>query len=175
MREVITCANLIVGKDGSTTLLGSSIGLSTQADRSRFKALRQKSDLILIGGNTARREPYKRTPIPLYILTHSKVRLQPKNQLAKQFSLSPAELISEIANNFEPTKTTPINLLIEAGPKLLLEMVRQGLIDNLYLTVNQEKGGENQISISDLTKSFKLISSEEISPCQFRYYKKLAN
>jgi hypothetical protein len=54
-------------------------------------------------------------------------------------------------------------------------MVRQGLIDNLYLTVNQEKSGENQISIADLTKSFKLISSEEISPCQFRYYKKLAN
>jgi riboflavin biosynthesis pyrimidine reductase len=101
--------------------------------------------------------------------------LQPKNQLAKQFSLSPAEVISEIASNFEIAKTKPINLLIEAGPKLLLEMVRQGLIDNLYLTVNQEKGGENQISISDLTKSFELISSEEISPCQFRYYKKLAN
>ncbi|NDI26033.1 MAG: pyrimidine reductase, partial [Actinobacteria bacterium] len=96
MRSVITTANLIVGKDGSTTLAGSSIGLSTDEDRRRFHELRSKNDLILIGGNTARREPYKRTPIPLYILTHTKVRLQPKNQLAKQFTLSPSELINQL-------------------------------------------------------------------------------
>ena len=65
MPKVITTANLIVGKDGSTTKSGSSIGLSTDEDRTRFKALRDKNHLILIGGNTARREPYKRTPIPL--------------------------------------------------------------------------------------------------------------
>ena len=93
MRQVIVSANLIVGIDGSTTANGSSIGLSNDEDRRRFHQLREKSDLIVIGGNTARREPYKRTPVPLYILTHSKVRLQPKNQLAKQFQLTPGQLI----------------------------------------------------------------------------------
>jgi riboflavin biosynthesis pyrimidine reductase len=171
---VITTANLIVGKDGSTTKSGSSIGLSTDEDRNRFKALRDKSDLILIGGNTARREPYKRTPIPLYILTHTKVRLQPKNQLAKQFTLTPLQMIEEIATNFNPSQTSPINLLIEAGPTLLLQMIDQGLVDHLYLTINQQAVGENPISISELTDSFELISSEELPPCQFNYYKKLA-
>ncbi|NDD79304.1 MAG: pyrimidine reductase, partial [Actinobacteria bacterium] len=90
MNLVKVSANLIVGSDGSTSINGSSMGLSNDEDRRRFQQLRQKSDLIVIGGNTARREPYKRTPVPLYILTHSKIKLQPKNQLAKQFQLTPS-------------------------------------------------------------------------------------
>ena len=173
MRSVITSANLIVGADGSTTLAGSSIGLSTEEDRRRFHELRSKNDLILIGGNTARREPYKRTPIPLYILTHTKVRLQPKNQLVKQFALTPAAMIEEIKSSFNPDQSAPINLLVEAGPALLIRMVEAGLIDNLYLTINLEKTGENLISITDLTNGFELISRENITPCDFLYYKKL--
>ena len=173
MKPVIVTANLIVGKDGSTSKSGSSTPLSTQEDRDRFNALRLKNDLILIGGNTARREPYKRTPIPLYILTHTKVRLQPKNQLAKQFSLSAKEMIAEICTKFENGKEV-INLLVEAGPSLLTQMISDSLIDQLYLTVNLDLNGDNQISISDLTSSFELVESEIVGSCEFRIYKKLA-
>lgn len=174
MREIIATANLIVGSDGSTTANNSSIGLSTDEDRLRFKQLRSKSDLILIGGNTARREPYKRTPVPLYILTHAKVRLQPKNQLAKQFSMEITDLFSEISNNFSPIETTsPINLLVEAGPILLQEMIELSLINHLYLTKNLEKSGENKISIEELTATFKLISNERVGACEFMHYQKL--
>jgi riboflavin biosynthesis pyrimidine reductase len=174
VREIIATANLIVGSDGSTTANNSSIGLSTDEDRLRFKQLRSKSDLILIGGNTARREPYKRTPVPLYILTHAKVRLQPKNQLAKQFSMGITDLFSEISNNFSPIKTTsPINLLVEAGPILLQEMIELSLINHLYLTKNLEKSGENKISIEELTATFKLISNERVGACEFAHYQKL--
>jgi riboflavin biosynthesis pyrimidine reductase len=173
VREIITTANLIVGKDGSTTTNNSSIGLSTDEDRARFKQLRSKSDLILIGGNTARREPYKKTPIPLYILTHAKVRLQPKNQLAKQFSINITELLSEISSNFPPTESnSPINLLVEAGPILLKQMIDLSLIQNLYLTKNLEKDGENKISIEELVKPFKLITSERVGSCEFMHYQK---
>lgn len=174
MRSVITSANLIVGADGSTTLANSSMGLSTDEDRRRFHELRSKNDLILIGGNTARREPYKRTPIPLYILTHTKVRLQPKNQLAKQFALSPVEMINELKSSFNSEQSGPINLLVEAGPALLKQMIDEGLIDNLYLTINQEKNGDNQIVLAQLTKDFELIKRENIPPCDFLFYKKLA-
>jgi riboflavin biosynthesis pyrimidine reductase len=173
MKPVIVTANLIVGKDGSTSISGSSTPLSTQEDRERFQALRLKNDLILIGGNTARREPYKKTPIPLYILTHTKVRLQPKNQLAKQFSLSIKEMISEIGNKFEGGKEV-INLLVEAGPSLLTQMISDSLIDQFYLTINLELTGDNQISIVDLTRSFELVESEIVGSCEFRLYKKLA-
>lgn len=174
MRSVITSANLIVGADGSTTLANSSMGLSTDEDRRRFHELRSKNDLILIGGNTARREPYKRTPIPLYILTHTKVRLQPKNQLAKQFALNPAQMINELKSSFNSEQSGPINLLVEAGPALLKQMIDEGLIDNLYLTINQEKTGDNQIVLTQLTKDFELIKRENIPPCDFLFYKKLA-
>ena len=174
MRAIIATANLIVGNDGSTTSNNSSIGLSTDEDRLRFKQLRSKSDLILIGGNTARREPYKRTPIPLYILTHAMVRLQPKNQLAKQFSLGIGEMFSEISNNFPPTNSTsPINLLVEAGPVLLKQMIDLRLIDHLYLTKNLEKNGENKISIEELTRPFKLVTNERVGSCEFMHYQKL--
>ena len=173
MKPVIVTANLIVGKDGSTSISGSSTPLSTQEDRERFQALRLKNDLILIGGNTARREPYKKTPIPLYILTHTKVRLQPKNQLAKQFSLSAKEMIAEICTKFENGKEV-INLLVEAGPSLLTQMISDSLIDQFYLTINLELTGDNQISISDLTRSFELVENEIVGNCEFRIYKKLA-
>jgi len=163
-----------VGNDGSTTANNSSIGLSTDEDRLRFKQLRSKSDLILIGGNTARREPYKRTLIPLYILTHAKVRLQPKNQLAKQFSMNITELFSEISKNFPPAdSTSPINLLVEAGPILLKQMIELSLIDHLYLTKNTEKNGENKISVEELIVPFKLLSSEKVGTCEFMHYQKL--
>jgi riboflavin biosynthesis pyrimidine reductase len=174
MRQVLVSANLIVGVDGSTTANGSSIGLSNDEDRQRFHELRGESDLILIGGNTARREPYKRTPIPLYILTHSKVKLQPKNQLAKQFQLTPKQLLEEVINNFESSTSTPIKILVEAGPKLLLEMVNQSLVDHLYLTVSLSKKGENKIDIGQLVKNFKLVSNQTKKDYEFRYYEKLS-
>jgi riboflavin biosynthesis pyrimidine reductase len=100
--------------------------------------------------------------------------LQPKNQLVKQFALSPAEMINEIKSSFNPDQSGPINLLVEAGAALLKQMIEAGLIDHLYLTVNLEKTGDNSISISDLTNHFELISRENIAPCDFLYYKKLA-
>ena len=174
MKPLIVTANLIVGQDGSTTLNGSSTGLSAAPDRLRFHQLRDHQQLIIIGGNTARREPYKRTPIPLYILTHAKNRLQPKNQLAKQFQLTPAQLLAEISSNFQ-CQQPQINVLVEAGPNLLMQMIDQSLIDYLYLTVNLERQGENKISIGDLVKKFELLESDKIENCEFRKYKKLAS
>jgi riboflavin biosynthesis pyrimidine reductase len=174
MKQVVVSANLIVGIDGSTTANGSSIGLSNDEDRQRFHQLRAESDLILIGGNTARREPYKRTPIPLYILTHSKVKLQPKNQLAKQFQLTPKQLLEEVGGKFESSSELPIKLLVEAGPKLLLEMITQSLVDYLYLTVSLNKKGENKVDIDELTKDFRLVRNETKKDYEFRYYEKLS-
>ncbi len=174
MKQVVVSANLILGADGSSTANGSSIGLSNDEDRQRFHQLRGESDLILIGGNTARREPYKRTPIPLYILTHSKVKLQPKNQLAKQFQLTPKQLLEEVGSKFESTSELPIKLLVEAGPKLLLEMISQSLVDHLYLTVSLNKKGENKVDIDELTKDFRLVRNEVKKDNEFRYYEKLS-
>ncbi len=164
-------ANLVVAASGATSKNGSSVGLSSPADRQRFHELRTQSDAILIGGSTARREPYKKTPIPLFIITHSLVRLQPKNQLAKQLNLSPQLALAGISNFFADKKSAQI--LVEAGPKLLTQMINEGLIQTLHLTINHGATGENNIDLKDLVKSFKLISSEKIEDDEFQRYELL--
>ncbi len=161
-------ANLVVSSTGATSKNGSSIGLSSPADRERFHELRKQSDAILIGGSTARREPYKKTPIPLFIITHSLVRLQPKNQLAKQLNLPPQAALEEISNFFANRESAQI--LVEAGPKLLTQMIEQGLIQKLFLTVNHGATGENIIDLKELVKDFKLSSSERIENDEFQIY-----
>ncbi len=161
-------ANLVAAANGATSKNGSSIGLSSPADRQRFHDLRTQSDAILIGGSTARREPYKKTPIPLFIITHSLVRLQPKNQLAKQLNLPPKLALAEISNFFANKESAQI--LVEAGPKLLTQMIQEGLIQTLYLTINHSVTGENIIDLKELVKSFKLISSEKIADDEFQRY-----
>ncbi|MFM9015435.1 MAG: pyrimidine reductase, partial [Candidatus Nanopelagicus sp.] len=81
-------------------------------------------------------------------------------------------LLTEISNNFQ-SQTSPINVLVEAGPKLLMQMIEQTLVDLLYLTINLRKQGKNQISIGELVKNFELLESEVIEDCEFRKYKKL--
>jgi riboflavin biosynthesis pyrimidine reductase len=61
-------ATLVVGSDGSTSKDGSSRGVSSSADRSRFLERRRSVDAILIGGNTARNEPYRKTPVPVVVV-----------------------------------------------------------------------------------------------------------
>ena len=161
-------ANLIVGADGSTTKAGSSIGLSTPADRKLFHELRAQSAAIIIGGNTARREPYKKTPIPLYIITHSNLRLQPKNQLAKQLNLPPASAMESIFSDFKDQSNS--QLLVEAGPKLLQELIELNLIQRLYLTVNLKQSGENKIDLNLLLSKFELIENEEVDGCEFKVF-----
>jgi riboflavin biosynthesis pyrimidine reductase len=87
--------------------------------------------------------------------------------------MSITELLSKISNNFAPTESpTSINLLVEAGPILLKQMIDLSLIQNLYLTRNLEKDGENKISIEELVKPFKLITSERVGSCEFMHYQK---
>ena len=170
--KLMVVANLVIGSDGSTSKNGSSIGLSSQADRARFHEIRSKSNAILIGGETARREPYKKTPVPLFIVTHSHVRLQPKNQLAKQLNMDPIAAISEIEKFFEGT--TDVQLLVESGPKLLQLLIDNKKIDKLYLTINYAMTGENKIDLENLLKNFNLISREKIDSDEFCLYE-LAN
>jgi riboflavin biosynthesis pyrimidine reductase len=89
--------------------------------------------------------------------------------------MSITDLFSDISNNFPPTdSTSPINLLIEAGPVLLKQMIDLRLIDHLYLTKNLEKNGENRISIEELTSPFKLMSSEKVGSCEFMHFQKIS-
>ena len=166
--KLIVEANLVIGSDGSTSKNGSSIDLSSTADRARFHEIRSKADAILIGGATARCEPYKKTPVPLFIVTHSLLKLQPKNQLARQLNVDPITALTEIEKFFADRKQ--VQLLVEAGPKMLQILIDNKKINILHLTINQAKTGENKIDIDKLIKNFKLVNRENIDLDEFCLY-----
>jgi len=62
-------ATLVVGSDGSTSKESRSAGVSSDADRQVFLQRRREVDCIIIGGNTARHEPYNPTPVPLIVIS----------------------------------------------------------------------------------------------------------
>ncbi len=150
-------ANLVLGSDGSTTLDGSSKSLSSANDRRRFHELRALASAILIGGNTARNEPYATTPIPLVVITKSglipeSVRANP---IAQIWEMDPISAIARARDEFGE------NVLVEGGMKLIQELLIANKIDELYLTLSDKSGGENIYDLSALTRDFTVESSEK--------------
>jgi len=158
-------ANLILGSDGSTTLAGSSAGLSFPADRLRFHQLRQEFSAILIGGNTARHEPYTTTPLPLIVLSHDPLpdRLL-GNEQARAWDLPLVAAVERATDEFG-------DLLFESGPALLMEAIQDGLIQELFLTISEKAGGEGFINPEELTRGSVLISSDAVPGGQFLHYR----
>jgi riboflavin biosynthesis pyrimidine reductase len=151
-------ANLVLGSDGSTSLDGSSKSLSSAEDRKRFHELRAQASVILIGGNTARSEPYAQTPVPLVVISRSgeipdSVRANPKTHV---WELDPISAVEKAREEFGGS------LLVEGGIRLVQELLLANQIDELYLTLSKVSGGENVYDLSALTREFTVESSEKI-------------
>jgi riboflavin biosynthesis pyrimidine reductase len=151
-------ANLVLGSDGSTSLDGTSKSLSSAEDRRRFHELRAQASVILIGGKTARNEPYAQTPVPLVVITRSgeipdSVRANPNTHI---WELDPISAVDKASKEFGES------VLVEAGMSLIQELLIANKIDELYLTISPKSGGENVYDLSALTRNFTVESSEKI-------------
>ncbi len=157
--------NLIVGAKGETTWGGTSAGLSFAADRARFHQLRREFQAILIGGNTAQHEPYAKTPLPLIVMTHRPLPEQiAKNPHAVAWELPLPAAVSKAVDTYG-------DLLIEAGPALIVEALSLGLISEIFLSISELPGGENPIDISQLTKDGVELSRQEVDGGLFLHYR----
>lgn len=141
-------ATLVVGSDGSATMHGKSKSVSSGADREIFLKRRREMDCIIIGGNTARNEPYLRTPVPLVILSRGEINPLSENPLARLWNSSPTKAVARARKEFGE------NILIEGGPALINEFMALGLIDELELSITQISGGENKIDVEKLLGDF---------------------
>ena len=159
-------ANLVIGSDGSTTSNNSSAGLSSKLDRERFHQLRKGAGAILIGGNSARNEPYSSTPVPLFVISKSNKILEiSSNEKARILNESPKDAINTIR------KLGFTTLLFEGGPNLLLELINE--IDELYVTISKKTGDGQVISFDGITRDFVMENKEEIEGEIFYTFKKM--
>jgi riboflavin biosynthesis pyrimidine reductase len=147
-------ATLVVGSDGSTTKDGSSRGVSSSTDRTRFLARRRSVDAILIGGNTARTEPYHKPPVPVVVVSTSMANALADNRQAYWWNASPSVAIERARRLFGQT------ILIEAGQSIILELISLNMIDRLELSVTPVTGGEDRIDIKELLSHFTSVSNE---------------
>ncbi|MSO43208.1 MAG: hypothetical protein EXQ76_03135 [Candidatus Planktophila sp.] len=156
-----TCACLVVGADGSTTKGGSSRGVGSSADRSVFLARRAQFDVIIIGGNTARNEPYARTPVPLVVISRSDANPVADNPKAHIWNTTPALAIGRARQEFGP------RILIEGGVAFINELLADRLIDEFFLTVTPEREGENLFDWREILNHFSNFKESQVDETLF--------
>jgi riboflavin biosynthesis pyrimidine reductase len=155
-----------MGSDGSTSKDGSSAGVSTNTDRERFLKRRREFDCIIIGGNTARSERYAITPCPLVVISRHKSNVLITNPNAYWWNMEPAEALAKAKREFGP------DVLIEAGPTLLIEFLNAGLVDQLEISITPINGGEHLIDLNDALRGFEITEDKKVEETRFVTAKK---
>lgn len=148
-------ATLVVGSDGSTSKESRSAGISSPEDRKAFLQRRREVDVIIVGGNTARQEPYNRTPVPLVVISRSLVNPVQGNHLALFWNCSPGTAVEKARALFGE------KILIEGGISMINELISLKLIDRLELSVTPATGGEEKVNIKELLSNFSQVSQRE--------------
>ena len=154
-------ASLVVGSDGSTVKGGNSRGITSGVDRTAFLARRRSADFLLIGGETARVEPYHRTPVPVVISSRSMINSLADNRLAHWWNLSPADALAKGIKKFGE------NVLVESGPTIINDLLLNKVLDGIYLSITSVTGGENPIDIAALLGNFVEIDRQDVEGTQF--------
>ena len=140
-------ATIVVGVDGSSTINGSSTEVTSAADRATFLQRRRLVDCIIIGGNTARNEPYSKTPVPLVVVSKQEHSQLPA---AHVWDLDPKDALTKARQEFGE------NILIEGGASFISYLLEQNLVDVLELSVTHTSGGAD---IFDYRKFLSLAHS----------------
>jgi riboflavin biosynthesis pyrimidine reductase len=154
-------ATLVVGSDGSTSKESRSAGVSSAADRQVFLQRRREVDCIIIGGNTARHEPYNRTPVPLVVISRSLVNPVQGNHLALLWNCSPAQAVEKARTQFGE------KILIEGGITMINELIDHAIIDQLELSVTPVSGGDDRIDWKSLLAKFAHCQRREVEGTTF--------
>lgn len=173
--------NMVATVDGRATVDGNSTAIGGAGDRRMFAELRAIADAVLVGTGTLRAEPYGRLvrseerrarrvaaglaedptavlwsraldlpwDAPLFSIPEQPVVIVcdaegPVPEVAAPVTLVPAPSLRVLRGRFGV-------LLCEGGPRLNRELLGEGLLDDLFLTLGPVLGGEAVPGIVDGT------------------------
>jgi riboflavin biosynthesis pyrimidine reductase len=83
------------------------------------------------------------------------------NRLAHWWNLSPLSALEKGREKFGP------NVLVEAGPRLINELIQAKVLDGIYLSITSVTDGEDVINIEDLLSNFTSVQRDEIQGTYF--------
>jgi riboflavin biosynthesis pyrimidine reductase len=146
--------NMIATADGRATIAGRTGPIANRADYELFHALRTRVDAVMVGAETVRVEGYGRME-PLAVLVTRSARVSaevgllkaPENRVlvltpSADATLPPsAAEVSYLRAPLEDgvrrlrTEHGVHSILCEGGPRLLGDLVRAGLVDELHLVI----------------------------------------
>ncbi len=164
--------NMVATVDGRATVEGGSRGIGGAGDRRMFAELRAVADAVLVGTGTLRAEPYGRlvrsperrarrvaagmAEDPTAVLWSRRLDLPweaelfsvasqpvvvicdepgPVPEVAAPVTLLPARSLGVLRGRFGV-------LLCEGGPRLNRELLAEGMLDELFLTLGPRLGGD---------------------------------
>ncbi len=155
-------ANLIIARNGATSIRGSSRPLSTPEDRKRFHALRKGASAIAIGGSTFRNEPYENLKIPLFVATRdSSTEIGGSSSDVRFYNLSPLELLQVARKEIEGA------ILIEGGVNFLRDLIAAQVIDQIFISRVDLDGDDYLLDEEALRLNYRLVSSDTIGDTNF--------
>jgi riboflavin biosynthesis pyrimidine reductase len=170
-------ANMVSGVDGSVAVNGRTKELSSEADRALFHHLRTIADVILVGATTVRDESYGphrpkdgSAPHPIAVVTNS-MQLDLGAPFFTDAVARPIIITSERAPEKAVAKAAAVAdvrvhpggrvdlrraiddlggiILTEGGPTLLANLLLEGLLDELCLTIAPVAGGDPGRIVAD--------------------------
>jgi RibD C-terminal domain len=147
-------ATLVIGANGAASREGSSIGISTPADRERFLALHRRAKVHITGPKSVASELYSSTKIPLVILTRS----APSEREQHREIVNTVDGLPNVMREIKARFPSPI--VVEAGPHLLGALVEQGCIEEIELSISPLLGDGNFLDYLALISHFTITNDE---------------
>jgi riboflavin biosynthesis pyrimidine reductase len=83
------------------------------------------------------------------------------NRLAHWWNLSPVSALEKGVKKFGPS------ILVEAGPRLINELIQARVLDGIYLSITSVTDGENLIDIEALLSNFSSVQRDEFQGTLF--------
>ena len=83
------------------------------------------------------------------------------NRLAHWWNLSPVSALEKGRKKFGP------NVLVEAGPRIINELIKARVLDGIYLSITSVTDGDDVIDVEELLSNFTTIERDEVEGTLF--------